>query len=117
MHLKADVVAPQFDADILKSDRALVNKKAGLKSQTHRGGGAVYYVINKKICVVCFRVADMPTPKVPSVQGRCTYCGTPVWVAKKSPVAPPKVCAHCMDLEDHMKSERRDRRGRRYQIH
>jgi len=91
MHLKADVVAPQFDADILKSDRALVNKKAGPKSQTHRGGGAVYYVINKKICVVCFRVADMPTPKVPSVQGRCTYCGTPVWVAKKSPVAPPKV--------------------------
>ena len=48
-----------------------------------------------QMCFVCYRVADMPTPRVPSVQGPCVGCGAPIWVAKKSPTALPKICIRC----------------------
>ena len=49
----------------------------------------------EQLCFVCYRVADMPTPKVPSVQWWCAGCDTPIWVPKKSPVALPKICIRC----------------------
>ena len=50
----------------------------------------MYYVIDKQMCVVCNRVADMPTPRVPSLRCPCAGCSAPIWVANKSPSAPPK---------------------------
>ena len=53
-------------------------------------------VIDDDICIVCSWVADMPTPKVPSVQQRCTLCHAPIWVAKKESAIWPKVCLSCV---------------------
>ena len=39
---------------------------------------------------ICYRVADMPTPRVPSVRYPCAGCSAPIWVANKWPSAPPK---------------------------
>jgi hypothetical protein len=49
----------------------------------------------EQLCFVCYRIADMPTPRVSSVQWPCAGCDVPVWVPKKSPVALPKICIHC----------------------
>ena len=49
----------------------------------------------EQLCFVCYRVADAPTPRVPSVQWPCAGCDVPIWVPKKSPVALPKICIHC----------------------
>jgi hypothetical protein len=59
----------------------------------------VYYVVDKQMCFVCYRVADMPTPRVPSVLRPCAGCDAPIWVSKKSPTAPPKICTRCMALD------------------
>jgi hypothetical protein len=48
-----------------------------------------------KICVVCHRIADMPTPKMPSVRQTCAQCHARIWVAKEAPAA-PKVCLKCV---------------------
>jgi len=56
----------------------------------------VYYVVNRQLSVVCYRVADMPTPKVASDQLQCAGCHEAIWVAKNSPVAPPKICIQCV---------------------
>jgi len=50
---------------------------------------------DEQMCFVCYRVADMPTPRVPSFQRPCAGCGAPIWVAKKSPTALPKICIRC----------------------
>jgi hypothetical protein len=50
---------------------------------------------HEQLCFVCYRVADMPTPRVSSVQWPCAGCDAPIWVPKKSPVALPKICIHC----------------------
>ena len=52
--------------------------------------------IDDGIWVVCFRVADTPKPKVPSVQQRCTLCHAPIWVSKKMSAIWPKVCISCV---------------------
>jgi len=52
---------------------------------------------HEQLCFVCYRVVDMPTPRVPSVQWPCAGCDAPIWVPKKSPVAPPKICIRCTD--------------------
>jgi hypothetical protein len=57
----------------------------------------MYYVVNKQTCFVCSRVADMPTPRVPSVRRPCAGCGALIWVSKKSPTAPPKICLRCSE--------------------
>jgi hypothetical protein len=54
-----------------------------------------FYAISNEICVVCSRVSDMPTPKVPSIRQRCAVCHTPIWVVRKSPVTWPKLCLPC----------------------
>src|SRR4029453_242496 len=50
------------------------------------------YVSKLGICVVCYRIADMPAPKVSSVRQKCENCRAPIWVAKGSPAGPPKLC-------------------------
>ena len=50
---------------------------------------------HEPMCFVCYRVVDMSTPRVPSVQWPCAGCDAPIWVPKKSPVALPKICIHC----------------------
>ena len=52
---------------------------------------------------VCYRVLDMPTPSVPSVQWLCAGCDAPIWVPKESPVALPKICIHCTGADDSTK--------------
>ena len=43
----------------------------------------MYYVIDNKMYVICFRVADMPKPRVTSGPGqRCANCSTRFWVGK-----------------------------------
>ena len=37
----------------------------------------------EQLCFVCFRVGNMHTPKVPSVQWWCAVCDAPIWVPKK----------------------------------
>jgi hypothetical protein len=56
------------------------------------GGGAM---IDDEIWLVCFRVADMPTPKMTSVRQKCAGCHAPIWVAKKSPAVALKLCLQC----------------------
>jgi hypothetical protein len=53
------------------------------------------YEFEFELCVVCLRVADMPTPRMPSVRRKCTHCHAPIWVAKKAPAA-PKACLQCV---------------------
>jgi hypothetical protein len=53
------------------------------------------YDFDFEICVVCLRVADMPTPRMPSVRRKCMHCHAPIWVAKKAPAA-PKACLQCV---------------------
>ena len=48
-----------------------------------------------QMCFVCYRVADMPTPRVPSAQRPCEGCDAPIWVAEKSRTALPKICIRC----------------------
>ena len=50
---------------------------------------------NEQMCFVCYRVADMPAPRVPSVRRPCAGCDVPIWVPTKSPTAPPKICIRC----------------------
>ena len=53
------------------------------------------YDFDFEICVVCFRVADMPTPRMSSVRRKCTHCHAPICVAKGAPAA-PKACLQCV---------------------
>jgi len=55
-------------------------------------------VFDNQMCFVCYRVADMAAPRVPSVRRPCDGCDAPIWVPKKSPTAPPKICTRCTDL-------------------
>jgi hypothetical protein len=74
-----------------------------------------------KICVVCHRIADMPAPKVPSVQRKCAQCHARIWVAKGAPAA-PKVCLKCVtgaatSASRRRKSEQHRLRERRQHVH
>jgi hypothetical protein len=80
------------------------------------------YVSKFGICVVCHRTADMTAPSVPSVEQKCAHCRASIWVAKRSPAGPPKVCLPCAKhfgaiIPTRPKSKHRDmyqnRRGRR----
>jgi hypothetical protein len=53
------------------------------------------YDFDFELCVVCLRVADMPTPRMPSVRRKCTHCHAPIWVAKGAPSA-TKACLQCV---------------------
>jgi hypothetical protein len=53
------------------------------------------YDFDFELCVVCFRVADMPTPRMPSVRRKCVHCHATIWVAKEAPAA-PKACLQCV---------------------
>jgi hypothetical protein len=44
---------------------------------------------------VCYRVADVPTPRVSSVQRPCAGCDAPIWIPMKSPTPLPKICIRC----------------------
>jgi hypothetical protein len=57
----------------------------------------VYYVVDKQMCFVCSQVADMPTPRVPSVRRPCAHCDALMWIPKKSPTASPKICLRCAE--------------------
>jgi len=59
-------------------------------------GHGMYYEIKQKLCVVCYRISDNPTPKVASRQQQCACCCAAIWVARKSPAAPPKICVQCV---------------------
>jgi len=59
-------------------------------------GRDLFYEIDRQLCVVCYRVSDKPTPKVASRQHQCAGCGATIWVARKSPATPPKVCIQCV---------------------
>jgi len=59
----------------------------------------VYYVVNRQLSVVCYRVADMPTPKVASHQRQCVGCHEVIWVAMDTPMAPPKICIQCVQSD------------------
>src|SRR5262249_21560793 len=70
-----------------------------LRALNSPGGGALYYVVDRQLCVVCYRVADMPTPRVPSEEQRCANCCEPIWVAKKWPAEPAKICSQCTERD------------------
>jgi hypothetical protein len=53
-------------------------------------------VIDDRVCVVCFRVADMPKPKVSSERWKCSKCGEAIWVAKDWSAGAAKICNRCM---------------------
>jgi hypothetical protein len=75
----------------------------------------------RKLCIVCHRIADMPDPKVPSVQQRCALCHGPIWVSKKAAVDWPKVCLPCVrhggEAMRRSKSKQQRRRDRRQHVH
>ena len=56
-------------------------------------------VFDNQMCFVCYRVADMAAPRVPSGLRLCAGCGAPIWAPKISPIAPPKICTRCMALD------------------
>ena len=60
----------------------------------------------EQLCFICYRVTDMPTPQVLSRQWPCAGCDAPIWVPKKSPVALPKICIRCTDLDGSTKPVR-----------
>ena len=60
----------------------------------------------EQLCFVCYRVVDMPTPRVSSVQWPCAGYDAPIWVPKKSPVALPKICIRCTGPDGSTKPER-----------
>jgi hypothetical protein len=64
------------------------------------------YDFDFELCVVCLRVADMPTPRMPSVRQKCTHCHAPIWVAEKAPAA-PKACLQCVTHAGASAIERR----------
>ena len=64
------------------------------------------YAVNEQLCFVCYRVADMPTPRLPSVRWPCTGCDAPIWVPKKSPTALPKICIQCTGPDGFTNPER-----------
>ena len=63
-------------------------------------------VFDNQMCFVCYRVADMTTPRVTSVRWLCAGCDAPIWVPKKSPTGPPKICTRCTDLAGRETGER-----------
>jgi hypothetical protein len=72
-----------------------------------------------EICVVCLRVADMPTPRMPSVRRKCAQCHARIWVAKGAPAA-PKVCLKCVTgaaTSATRKSVQHHLHGRRQHVH
>ena len=66
----------------------------------------MFYVVDKQMCFVCSRVAELPTPRVPSVRRRCAGCDALIWVPKKSPTA-PKICFRCSEPRFHETGESR----------
>ncbi len=52
--------------------------------------------INRRLCVVCYRISEKPTPKVASHAQECAGCQAAIWVAKKSSTVAPKVCIQCV---------------------
>jgi len=59
----------------------------------------MYCEVGRQLCFVCFRVSEKPTPKVASRQEQCAGCGAMIWVARKSPAAPPKICVQCVQRD------------------
>jgi len=79
------------------------------------------YDFDFELCVVCLRVADMPTPRMPSVRRKCTHCHAPIWVAKEAPDA-PKACLQCVtgaaaSASRRRKSAQHRRHERRQHVH
>jgi len=77
-----------------RSAKLLRDKTPNLREEPQ-----VYYVVDKHMCFVCYRLADMPTPRVAAGLRLCAGCGAPIWVSKKSSTVPPKICTRCMDLD------------------
>ena len=63
---------------------------------------------NEQLSFICYRVADMPTPRSLAVQLPCAGCDAPLWVPVKSPSVPPKICIRCIDVP---RTRPRDRKG------
>jgi len=79
------------------------------------------YDFDFEICVVCLGVADMPTPRMPSVRRKCMHCHAPIWVAKETPTA-TKACLQCVTRAGagairRRKSEQHRLRERRQHLH
>jgi hypothetical protein len=70
-----------------------------------------------RVCVVCFRVADMPRPRVASDWQHCANCHEPIWVAKAWPAASAKICNHCMKRDGSKKPKREQKRGQHSRLH
>jgi hypothetical protein len=45
--------------------------------------------------LVCRRVADLPTPHIPSFIVRCVHCNAQIWVGLNSPSDATRICSHC----------------------
>ena len=50
--------------------------------------------------LVCHRVADVPTPHVPSFIVRCFRCNAQIWVALNGPSDAKRICSHCDEDRD-----------------
>ena len=50
--------------------------------------------------LVCRRVADLPTPRVPSFIVRCFRCNAQIWVALNGPSDAKRICSHCAEDRD-----------------
>ena len=50
--------------------------------------------------LVCHRVADVPTPHVPSFIVRCFRCNAQIWVALNGPSDAKRICSHCAEDRD-----------------
>jgi hypothetical protein len=45
--------------------------------------------------LVCHRVAELPTPPMPSFIVRCVQCNAQIWVALNSPGDVRRICSRC----------------------
>jgi hypothetical protein len=82
------------------------NTRSRAATSNSLGGGAMYYVVNGRMCIVCYRVVDMPKPRVQSERQRCANCCEPIWVAKQWPAEPAKICSQCTEGNDPASKKR-----------
>ena len=63
---------------------------------------------NEQLSFICYRVADIPTPRASAVQLPCAGCNAPIWVLVKSPSVPPKICIRCIATPRNRPRDRRN---------
>jgi len=50
--------------------------------------------------LVCYRIADAPTPRARSFKANCDACGAAIWVAYSSPPTDERRCFQCVPWDE-----------------